>query len=174
MKPFKPQGPHPRYAFIQSRVRTAFLSSIQRRAHSQKKVLLLNMRRESSLILLSGPFDHGFWRAVQEDEFRVHVLLQVQFTRLSDQEDVHAQFEDAVHVGQLFEHDGVRDSAKELSHELSDNQNHRHVQSHDPVHKLKQLMSHSSNTCIFDTDFNLEQKKGLRTHILPESPDWAD
>ncbi len=46
------------------------------------------------------------------------------FSRLSDQEDVGAELEDPVHVGQLFEHDGVRDPAEELTHELPDNQNH--------------------------------------------------
>lgn len=77
-----------------------------------------------SLTLLSGPLDHGFWRAVEEDEFGVQVFLQVQFPRFSDQEDVGAELEDPVHVGQLFEHDGVRDPAEELAHELPDNQNH--------------------------------------------------
>lgn len=77
-----------------------------------------------SLTLLSGPLDHGFWRAVEEDEFGVQVFLQVQFSRLSDQEDVGAELEDPVHVGQLFEHDGVRDPAEELTHELPDDQNH--------------------------------------------------
>lgn len=69
--------------------------------------LLQRSPSSSSLALLSGPFDHGFWRAVEEDELGVEVFLQVQFARLSDQEDVGAELEDSVHVGQLFEHDGV-------------------------------------------------------------------
>ncbi|TRY55196.1 hypothetical protein DNTS_032673, partial [Danionella cerebrum] len=80
---------------------------------------------QPSLVLLSGPLDHGFWRAVEEDEFGVHVLLQVQLARLSHQEDVGAEFEDAVHVGKLFEHDGVGDPTEELTNELPDDQNHR-------------------------------------------------
>lgn len=101
--------------------------------------LLQRSPSSSSLALLSGPFDHGFWRAVEEDELGVEVFLQVQFARLSDQEDVGAELEDSVHVGQLFEHDGVRNPAEELSHKLSDNQNHRHVQTHDPVHTQNML-----------------------------------
>lgn len=87
---------------------------------------------EFSLSFLSGPLDHSLWRAVEEDEFGIHVFLQVQLPRLSDQEDVGAQLEDAVHVGQLLEHDGVGDAAKKLAHELSDDQNHRGIQAHDP------------------------------------------
>lgn len=86
-----------------------------------------------SLSFLSGPLDHSLWRAVEEDEFGVHVLLQVELARLSDQEDVCAQLEDAVHVWQLLEHDGVRNAAEKLTHELADDQNHRGVQAHDPT-----------------------------------------
>lgn len=85
-----------------------------------------------SLSFLSGPLDHSLWRAVEEDEFGVHVLLQIQLPRLSDQEDVGAQLEDAVHVGQLLEHDGVGNAAEKLAHELANDQNHRGVQAHDP------------------------------------------
>lgn len=85
-----------------------------------------------SLSFLSGPLDHGLWRAVEENEFGVHFLLQVQLPGLPDQEDVGAQLEDAVHVGQLLEHDGVRYAAEELAHKLANDQNHRGVEAHDP------------------------------------------
>lgn len=41
-------------------------------------------------------------------------------------EDVLAQLEDAVHAGQLLEHDGVRDLAEEAPHELADDQHDGH------------------------------------------------
>lgn len=85
-----------------------------------------------SLSFLSGPLDHSLWRAVEEDEFGIHVLLQVQLSRFSDQEDVGAQLEDAVDVGQLLEHDGVGNAAEKLAHKLANDQNHRGVQAHDP------------------------------------------
>lgn len=47
------------------------------------------------------------------------------------QEDVGAEFEDAVDAGQLLEHDGVTDPTEELSDKLPDHQHHRGVQSHD-------------------------------------------
>lgn len=47
------------------------------------------------------------------------------------QEDVGAEFEDAVDAGQLLEHDGVTDPAEELSDKLPDHQHHRGIQSHD-------------------------------------------
>lgn len=122
----------------------------------------------SSLALLSGPLDHGFWRAVEEDELGVQVFLQVQFSRLSDQEDVGAELEDSVHVGKLFEHDGVRDPAEELSHELSDNQYHRHVQTHDPVHTQVTFNSTNHTNYIVSSSqidkivFNLVQMDIIR------------
>lgn len=85
-----------------------------------------------SLSFLPGPLDHGLWRAVQEDEFGVHFLLQVQLSCLPDQEDVCAQLEDAIHVGQLLEHDGVGNAAEKLSDKLANDQDHRGVKSHDP------------------------------------------
>lgn len=47
------------------------------------------------------------------------------------QEDVSAEFEDAVNTGQLLKHDGVTDSAEEFSDKLPDHQHHRGIQSHD-------------------------------------------
>lgn len=88
-----------------------------------------------SLVLLSGPFDHGLRRAVEEDELGVEVFLKVQLSCFSDEEDVSAEFEDAVHIGQLLEHDGMRDSAEELAHKLPDHQHHGHVQAHDAERK---------------------------------------
>lgn len=57
--------------------------------------------------LLPRPFDHSLWRAVKEDEFGVKVLLQLQLAGFSHEEDVGAEFEDAVDAWKLFEHDGV-------------------------------------------------------------------
>lgn len=37
---------------------------------------------------------------------------------ITNQEDVCAELEDAVHTGQLFKHDGVRDLAEEATHKL--------------------------------------------------------
>lgn len=86
----------------------------------------------SSLSFLPGPLDHGLWRAVQEDEFGVHFLLQVQLSCLPDQEDVCTQLEDAIHVGQLLKHDGVGNAAEKLSDKLANDQDNRGVKSHDP------------------------------------------
>lgn len=85
-----------------------------------------------SLCLLSGPLDHRLWRPVEEDQLGVHLLLQVQLPRFADQEDVRAQLEDAVHVGQFLEHDGVGNTAEKLTHELANDEYHRGVQAHDP------------------------------------------
>lgn len=49
------------------------------------------------------------------------------------QEDVGAQFEDAVDTGQFLKHDGVTDSTEELSDKLSNHQNNRSIKSHDAV-----------------------------------------
>lgn len=86
----------------------------------------------SVLSLVGGPFDHGLRRAIQEDEFGVQLLLQLQFSGFPHQENVHAEFEDPVDARQLLEHDGVRDLAEKASDELADDQHHRHVQAHDP------------------------------------------
>ena len=43
------------------------------------------------------------------------------------QEDVSAEFKDAVDARQLFEHDGVTDPTEELSDELPDHQHHRGI-----------------------------------------------
>lgn len=59
----------------------------------------------ASFSLLPGPLDHGLRGAVEEDELGVQIFLQLQFSSLSHQEDVSAQFEDAIHTGQLLEHD---------------------------------------------------------------------
>lgn len=102
------------------------------------------------------PLDQSLWRSIQEDEFGIKLLLQLQLARLSHlkqtaanestwgregrrlsvsvtayQEDVGAEFEDAVDTGQLLEHDGVTDPAEELPDELPDHQHHRRIQSHD-------------------------------------------
>ncbi len=39
--------------------------------------------------------------------------------QFSDQEDVGAQLQDAVHTGQLLKHDGVGDLTEEATHKLS-------------------------------------------------------
>ncbi len=81
--------------------------------------------------LLPRPFDHSLWRAVKEDEFGVKVLLQLQLTGFSHEEDVGAELEDAVDAWKLFEHDGVRDTAEELADEFPDHQHHGCVEAHD-------------------------------------------
>lgn len=96
-----------------------------------KDLIQLHSLKSPSLSFLPSPLDHSLWRAVKEDEFRVHVLLKVQLPRLSHQEDIGAQLEDAVHVGQLLEHDGVGNATEELAHKLADDQNYRGVQAHD-------------------------------------------
>lgn len=83
---------------------------------------MVNVAPPSSLSFLPGPLDHGLWRAVQEDEFGIHFLLQVQLSCLPDQEDVCTQLEDAIHVGQLLEHDGVGNAAEKLSDKLANDQ----------------------------------------------------
>ena len=50
----------------------------------------------------------------------------------TNQEDVCAELEDAVHTGQLLKHDGVGDLAEEATHKLPNDQHHRHIQTHDP------------------------------------------
>lgn len=100
----------------------------------------MTLHLSASLVLLPGPFDHGLWRAVEEDELGVKVFLQVQLSCFSDEEDVGAEFEDAVHIGQLLEHDGMRDSAEELTHKLTDHQHHGHVQTHDAERREMQLV----------------------------------
>lgn len=99
----------------------------------------MTLHFSSSLVLLPGPFDHGLRRAVEEDELGVEVFLQVQLSCFSDQEDVGAEFKDAVHVGQLLEHDGVWDSTEELTHKLANHQHHWHVQTHDAERRETQL-----------------------------------
>lgn len=51
------------------------------------------------------------------------------------QEDVCAEFEDAVHTGKLLKHDGVTDSTEELTDKLPNHQHHRRIQAHDAVGK---------------------------------------
>lgn len=84
-----------------------------------------------SLSFFPRPLDHSLWWAIEEDEFGVHVLLQVQLPRLSDQENVRAELQYAVHVWQLLKHDFVGDAAEELAHKLSDDQDNRGIQTHD-------------------------------------------
>lgn len=64
-----------------------------------------------------GPLGHGFWRAVQ-DKFGKELLLQPQLTQLLDQEDVCAEPQQTVHIGQLMIHDGVGDAQEVLPDEL--------------------------------------------------------
>ena len=51
---------------------------------------------------------------------------------LTNQEDVCAELQDAVHTRQLLKHDGVGDLTEEAAHKLPDDQDHRHIQTHDP------------------------------------------
>lgn len=71
------------------------------------------------------------------------------------QEDVGAEFEDAVDAGQLLEHDGVADPAEELSDKLPDHQHHRGVQSHDASGDGEEVVFSSGNfhstSTIIDT-----------------------
>lgn len=48
------------------------------------------------------------------------------------QKDVRAELQDAVHTGQLLKHDGMGDLAEEATHKLANDQDHRHVETHDP------------------------------------------
>lgn len=84
-----------------------------------------------AVFLLSGHLDHGLWRSVEEDEFLKERLLQLHFSRLSDHKNVRAEFQDAVHTGQLLKHDGSGDPVEELSDELPNDQHHWHVQAYD-------------------------------------------
>lgn len=58
------------------------------------------------------------------------IIVLIKFLNMY-QEDVGAEFEDAVDTGQLLEHDGVTDPTEELSDKLPNHQHHRGVQSHD-------------------------------------------
>lgn len=55
----------------------------------------------------------------------------------TNQEDVCAELQDAVHAGQLFKHDGVGYLTEEATHKLPNDQDHRHVQTHDPGRRGK-------------------------------------
>lgn len=50
----------------------------------------------------------------------------------TNQKDVRAELEDAVDTGQFLKHDGVGDLTKEATDKLSNDQDHRHIQTHDP------------------------------------------
>lgn len=80
----------------------------------------------------AGPPDHGVWRAAQEDECGEQVLLQLQLAQLVvGQEDVGAEPEHVVHVGQLVIPDGVSDAKGVLTDELGYNRHHRHIEPDD-------------------------------------------
>lgn len=113
----------------------------------------------SSFGLLPGPLDHGLGGAVEEDEFGVQVLLELELARLAHQEDVGAEFEDSVHTRELLEHDGVRDATEELAHELPDHQHHRCVQAHDPAGDQHLPFNHQT---ITEKEHNFSQL----THYL--------
>lgn len=56
----------------------------------------------------------------------------------TNQEDVCAELQDAIHTGQLLKHDGVRYLAEEATHKLPDDEDHRHIQTHDPEGKREE------------------------------------
>lgn len=49
----------------------------------------------------------------------------------TNQENISAKLQDAVHTGQLLKHDGVGNLTEEATHKLPNDQDHRHVQTHD-------------------------------------------
>lgn len=90
-------------------------------------------RSDLLFLLLPCHFDHGLWWAVQEYEFVKHLLLHLHFSRLSHDKNIVTQLQHAVHTRQLLVHDGSRYSREELAHKLTNDQNYRHVQTHDSV-----------------------------------------
>lgn len=96
-------------------------------------MLLFGNRRCSVLavFLLSGHLDHGLWRSVEEDELLKQRLLQLHLSRLADHKNVRAELQDPVHARQLLKHDGPGNPVEEFPDKLSDDQNHRHVETYD-------------------------------------------
>ena len=85
-----------------------------------------------SVRLPLGDLDEGLRGAVEEDELGGQVFLQLQLAALSHQVDVEAELEDAVHVGQLREHDLEGDAAEVDAHEAPDHEDERDVEADDP------------------------------------------
>ena len=83
--------------------------------------------------LVSGELDQHCWRAIQEDELGRQVLLQFHLATLTHQEDVQAELDDTVHVGEFLEHDRLRDAAEHHAHKLADDQDDGNVQTDDSV-----------------------------------------
>ena len=80
------------------------------------------------------PLDHGLWWAVEEDEFGVEVLLQVELLHLPHQVDVQTQLQHVVHHWQLTEYDGQVLTSGGHAQEASDQQDEGHVQPDDSAH----------------------------------------
>ena len=85
-----------------------------------------------SVRLPLGDLDEGLRGAVEEDELGGQVFLQLQLAALSHQVDVEAELEDAVHVGQLREHDLEGDPAEVDAHEAPDHEDEWDVEADDP------------------------------------------
>ena len=81
----------------------------------------------------SCPLDHGLWRAVEEDQFGVEILLQTEFLHLAHQVDVQAELQDIVHHWQLAEDDGQVLASGGHTQKAANQEDEGHVQADDAV-----------------------------------------
>ena len=88
-----------------------------------------------SVCLPLGDPDECLWWAVEEDEFSSEFFLQLHLPALPHQVDVKAQPKDAIHVGELVEHDLIWNATEIHAHKLTNHKNQWHVQADDSVQR---------------------------------------